>query len=119
MGFQIKYFVGIRVGAGRERSAKQLVCRLHGVVPIRLRNVQAQAREQSIRVRRRAGESGSRSINPDNSVLRSTGFAVAVDDVQVRGIYALAVGIFFEILLIARRRFRAAPHPQQRRGRKV
>ena len=114
MRLQIEYLVDICVRAFGKRFTEQVIGRLHGVLPVADSNVQPEARELRIRFGCGPGKSSARSIDPGDCILGPAGFAIAVDDVQMRSVDAFAIGIFFEIFLIARGGFSSAPHPQQR-----
>src|SRR5258707_13615049 len=114
MRLQIKYFLAVWVRAFGKGFAEQVIGGLHSVLPVTKGNVQPKSRELRVRVSRGPDKSRSSSIDPGDGVLGPARFAIAVDDVQMRGVDAFAVGIFFEIFLITGGGFRAAPHPQQR-----
>ena len=113
MRFEIEKLICVCVRANRKRLSQQLIGCLHGVLPIAQGNIQSQAREDRICFGRGPGEFVPCSIDPGNGVLGASGFAIAIDNVQVRGVYALAVGILLEVLRVTRRSFGSATHAQK------
>ena len=93
MGFQVEHFVDTCVAAGWQGLLQQLVSRLHGVRPIRQSNVEPEAREDGVGLYYISSKSLARAIDPDDGVLRTPGFTVTVDDIQVSGVDAFAAGI--------------------------
>ena len=84
------------------------------MLPIAQGNIQSQSRENRICFGRSPREFLPRSIDPGDSVLRTSGFAIAIDDVQVRGVDALAVRILSDVLGVTLRGFGSATHAQER-----
>ena len=93
---------------------QQLISRLHRVRPIAQSNVEPEPSKDGVGLYHISGKFLAGAVDPDDRVLRAPGFTITVDDVEVSGVDAFAVRIFFEILGIASGSFSAAAHSQQR-----
>src|SRR5437588_325389 len=91
-GAQVRNLRRARVHGARESHAAQLVARRERRRPVGARNVEAQSREDRVRLGRRPSEARARSLYPGQRVVRAPGLAQRVNDVEVRVVYALARG---------------------------
>src|SRR5438477_12239074 len=108
MSFQIEHFVSARIRSRGNRFLQQLAGSLVRVIPITEGNVQTKSRERRADFGCRAREPLSRSIDPNNSILRMSRFTITVDDVQVSSVDSFAIWIFVEVHDVPRRSFIAA-----------
>src|SRR5258705_4544975 len=89
------------------------------MVPVTERDVQSEPGKNRAGLSRCAGEFLSRTLDPEDCILRAPGFPVTVDRIQMCGVEALAIGILINVLLVARGRFGPFSHSQQRRSREI
>ena len=81
--------------------------------PVPQGDVQSEPRENRVSFQNFAGKSLAASIDPDNGILGPARFTITVDGIQMGRVEALAVGILFDVLGIARSCFSSPAHPQE------
>src|SRR5205085_11720602 len=113
---QVRDLRRARIHGARESHAAQLVARRERRGPVGARNVEAQTREDGVRLGRSPTKARARSLNPRQRVVRSSGLAQRVNDVEEGVVYALAVGEALGVLCVARGRFAGAVQAEERRG---
>src|SRR5205085_10757003 len=115
-GAQVRNLRRARVHGARESHAAQLVARRERRRPVGARNVEAQSREDGVRLGRRSSEARARSLNPRQRVVRASCLAQRVNDVEEGVVYALARGEALCVLRVARGCFAGSVQAKERRG---